>query len=88
MIFLVDAQLPLALCWWLQLRGMGTVHVGEVAHQRSNRNCPPANFSSNMLFFVAAVLNNLYKDIPGRFATKSAILAWAFSINGSTLSKS
>ena len=85
MIFLVDAQLPPALCRWLQVRGTAAVHVGEIGLLTASDVAIAAHAEAEGMALISKDEDFVYLRLPDRFAfvwlrcgnaTNRALAAW------------
>lgn len=85
MIFLVDAQLPPALCRWLRARGTAAVHVGEVGLLTASDVAIAAHAEAEGMALISKDEDFVYLRLPKRFvlvwlrcgnATNRALAAW------------
>ena len=85
MNFLIDAQLPLGLCRWLEARGHGAVHVSEVLGGETPDRDVVAYAATNELILITKDDDFLTRYPPVDYrlvwvrignATNRALAAW------------
>ena len=85
MRFLVDAQLPPALAWWLVERGHEAVHVGEIGMLAASDAAIAARAEADRAVLVSKDEDFVMLRLPDRFAllwlrcgnaTNRALVAW------------
>lgn len=85
MRFLVDAQLPPALCRWLCERGEDAVHVGDIGMIAARDADIAARAEADGAVLVSKDEDFVYLRLPDRFAflwlrcgnaTNRALIAW------------
>ena len=68
MIFLVDAQLPPALCRWLAARGCKAVHVGEIGLGAASDAAIAAHAETQGMALISKDEDFVFLRLPDRFA--------------------
>lgn len=85
MKFLIDAQLPPALCMWLRERNHGATHVADLAMAGATDDAIAAHAPQSELILISKDEDFVTLRLPDRFAlvwlrcgnaSNSALLAW------------
>ena len=85
MIFLIDAQLPPALCRWLRARGHEALHVSEIGMAAASDAAIAAHAEARGMALISKDEDFVVLRLPDRFAfvwlrcgnaTNRALTAW------------
>jgi len=85
MIFLIDAQLPPALCRWLKMRGDDAVHVSEIGLGAASDTAIAAHAEGHGMALISKDEDFVFIRLPDRFtlvwlrcgnATNKALTQW------------
>jgi len=68
MTFLIDAQLPPALCRWLEARGEQAIHVSEIGLVAARDAAIAAHAETNNMVLVSKDEDFVILRLPDRFA--------------------